>query len=169
MTSKSINFSSSWSCTCNCLIIYPGTSTRHVSLSHYSLALSRDGRHQIWPKHVLIVVRYVSSLSDVCRHRNNREAANIINFQKISFPCLLICRLEYIKKQENLYYALVRTHLFVYSTAFICIVCIYYCAFQVVAIVSCLFVVVSTLCLIFSTLPAFQVKDHEGKISRKFI
>ena len=34
---------------------------------------------------------------------------------------------------------------------------------------SCLFVVVSTLCLIFSTLPAFQVKDHEGKISRKFI
>ena len=40
--------------------------------------------------------------------------------------------------------------------------------FQVVAIVSCLFVVVSTLCLIFSTLPAFQVKDETGKIqSRK--
>ena len=29
---------------------------RHdVSLSHYSLALSRDGRQQLWPKHVLIV------------------------------------------------------------------------------------------------------------------
>ena len=40
-----------------------------------------------------------------------------------------------------------------------------YC--QVVAIVSCLFVVVSTLCLIFSTLPAFHVKDESGKISRK--
>ena len=76
-------------------VIYPGTSTHHVSLSHYSLPLSRDGRQQLWPKHVLIVVRYVSSLSDVCRHRNNREPANIINFQKISFPCLLICRLEY--------------------------------------------------------------------------
>ena len=32
---------------------------------------------------------------------------------------------------------------------------------------SCLFVVVSTLCLIFSTLPAFQVKDEAGKISRE--
>ena len=38
---------------------------------------------------------------------------------------------------------------------------------QIVAIVSCLFVVVSTLCLIFSTLPAFQQKDGSGKISRK--
>ena len=38
---------------------------------------------------------------------------------------------------------------------------------QVVAIVSCLFVVVSTLCLIFSTLPAFQQKDGSGKITRK--
>ena len=49
----------------------------------------------------------------------------------------------------------------------ICILCIdnIYC--QVVAIVSCLFVVVSTLCLIFSTLPNFQVKDEEGKISRR--
>ena len=36
------------------------------------------------------------------------------------------------------------------------------------AIVSCLFVVVSTLCLIFSTLPAFQVKDEDGKISRNY-
>ena len=36
-----------------------------------------------------------------------------------------------------------------------------------VAIVSCLFVVVSTLCLIFSTLPAFQQKQEDGKISRK--
>ena len=35
------------------------------------------------------------------------------------------------------------------------------------AIVSCLFVVVSTLCLIFSTLPAFQQKQESGKISRK--
>ena len=42
-----------------------------------------------------------------------------------------------------------------------------YLFLQVVAIVSCLFVVVSTLCLIFSTLPAFQVKDEEGNISRK--
>ena len=32
---------------------------------------------------------------------------------------------------------------------------------------SCLFVVVSTLCLIFSTLPAFQIKDEAGKISRE--
>ena len=39
---------------------------------------------------------------------------------------------------------------------------------QVVAIVSCLFVVVSTLCLIFSTLPAFQIKDEDGNISREF-
>ena len=38
-----------------------------------------------------------------------------------------------------------------------------------VAIVSCLFVVVSTLCLIFSTLPAFQQKQEDGKISRKKI
>ena len=38
---------------------------------------------------------------------------------------------------------------------------------QVVAIVSCLFVVVSTLCLIFSTLPAFQIKDEDGNISRE--
>jgi len=40
-------------------------------------------------------------------------------------------------------------------------------AAKVVAIVSCLFVVVSTLCLIFSTLPAFQVKDEEGNISQE--
>jgi len=40
-------------------------------------------------------------------------------------------------------------------------------AAKVVAIVSCLFVVVSTLCLIFSTLPNFQVKDEEGKISQE--
>ena len=41
-------------------------------------------------------------------------------------------------------------------------------AAKVVAIVSCLFVVVSTLCLIFSTLPAFQPEKHDhGKISRK--
>ena len=36
---------------------------------------------------------------------------------------------------------------------------------QIVAIVSCLFVVVSTLCLIFSTLPSFEQND--GNISRK--
>ena len=30
-----------------------------------------------------------------------------------------------------------------------------------------MFVVVSTLCLIFSTLPTFQVKDESGKISRE--
>ena len=40
---------------------------------------------------------------------------------------------------------------------------------QVVAIVSCLFVVVSTLCLIFSTLPSFQQRDGSGKISRERI
>jgi len=40
-------------------------------------------------------------------------------------------------------------------------------AAKVVAIVSCLFVVVSTLCLIFSTLPAFHVKDESGKISQE--
>ena len=33
-----------------------------------------------------------------------------------------------------------------------------------VAIVSCLFVVVSTLCLIFSTLPSFQQQNGSGKI-----
>ena len=38
---------------------------------------------------------------------------------------------------------------------------------QVIAVVSCLFVVVSTLCLIFSTLPRFQKKDKNGVI-RKF-
>ena len=38
---------------------------------------------------------------------------------------------------------------------------------QVVAVVSCMFVVVSTLCLIFSTLPRFQQKDANG-IIRKF-
>jgi hypothetical protein len=32
----------------------------------------------------------------------------------------------------------------------------------VVAVVSCLFVVVSTLCLIISTLPMFQQKDSNG-------
>ena len=37
---------------------------------------------------------------------------------------------------------------------------------QVVAVVSCMFVVVSTLCLIFSTLPQFQQKDDNG-IDRK--
>ena len=36
---------------------------------------------------------------------------------------------------------------------------------KVVAIVSCLFVVVSTLCLIFSTLPSFQQRDGTGKVS----
>ena len=35
---------------------------------------------------------------------------------------------------------------------------------QVVAVVSCMFVVVSTLCLIFSTLPRFQQKDENGII-----
>jgi len=40
-------------------------------------------------------------------------------------------------------------------------------AAKVVAIVSCLFVVVSTLCLIFSTLPAFQQKDGSGKITQE--
>ena len=35
-------------------------------------------------------------------------------------------------------------------------------ALQVVAVVSCMFVVVSTLCLIFSTLPEFQQKDQNG-------
>jgi hypothetical protein len=39
--------------------------------------------------------------------------------------------------------------------------------FQVVAVVSCMFVVVSTLCLIFSTLPRFQQKDING-IVRKY-
>ena len=39
---------------------------------------------------------------------------------------------------------------------------------QVIAVVSCLFVVVSTLCLIFSTLPRFQKKDKNGVI-RTFI
>jgi hypothetical protein len=38
---------------------------------------------------------------------------------------------------------------------------------QVVAVVSCLFVVVSTLCLIISTLPSFQQKDANG-IVRKY-
>ena len=38
---------------------------------------------------------------------------------------------------------------------------------QVIAVLSCLFVVVSTLCLIFSTLPRFQKKDENGVI-RKF-
>ena len=33
-----------------------------------------------------------------------------------------------------------------------------------IAVVSCLFVVVSTLCLIFSTLPRFQKKDKNGLI-----
>ena len=37
---------------------------------------------------------------------------------------------------------------------------------QVIAVVSCLFVVVSTLCLIFSTLPRFQKKDKNGVIRR---
>jgi len=40
-------------------------------------------------------------------------------------------------------------------------------AAKVVAIVSCLFVVVSTLCLIFSTLPSFQQRDETGKVSDK--
>jgi len=40
-------------------------------------------------------------------------------------------------------------------------------AAKIVAIVSCLFVVVSTLCLIFSTLPAFQQKDGSGETSRE--
>ena len=39
---------------------------------------------------------------------------------------------------------------------------------KVIAVVSCLFVVVSTLCLIFSTLPRFQKKDKNGVI-RKFV
>ena len=39
---------------------------------------------------------------------------------------------------------------------------------QVIAVLSCLFVVVSTLCLIFSTLPRFQKKDKNGVI-RTFI
>ena len=37
---------------------------------------------------------------------------------------------------------------------------------QVVAVVSCMFVVVSTLCLIFSTLPRFQQKDANGIIRK---
>ena len=40
--------------------------------------------------------------------------------------------------------------------------------FQVVAVVSCLFVVVSTLCLIFSTLPKFQQKDENGVVRKYF-
>ena len=39
--------------------------------------------------------------------------------------------------------------------------------FQAAAVVSCMFVVVSTLCLIVSTLPMFQQKDHNG-IARKY-
>ena len=38
--------------------------------------------------------------------------------------------------------------------------------FQVVAVVSCMFVVVSTLCLIFSTLPKFQQKDENGIVRK---
>ena len=38
--------------------------------------------------------------------------------------------------------------------------------FQVVAVVSCMFVVVSTLCLIFSTLPRYQQKDEHGIICK---
>ena len=38
---------------------------------------------------------------------------------------------------------------------------------QVVAIISCMFVVISTICLIFSTLPAFQRKDGSANISRE--
>ena len=45
---------------------------------------------------------------------------------------------------------------------------LYVCVFQVVAIVSCSFVVVSTLCLIFSTLPRFQQKDSNGVV-RKYL
>ena len=53
---------------------------------------------------------------------------------------------------------------------FLCILKLYYIivSTQIVAIVSCLFVVVSTLCLIFSTLPAFQQKDGSGETSRKW-
>merc|ERR550532_2016511 len=40
-------------------------------------------------------------------------------------------------------------------------------AAKAVAVVSCLFVIVSTLCLIFSTLPQFQEKTDTGEISRE--
>jgi len=41
------------------------------------------------------------------------------------------------------------------------------CAAKVVAVVSCMFVVVSTLCLIFSTLPKFQQKDQNGIVQEE--
>jgi len=42
------------------------------------------------------------------------------------------------------------------------------CAAKVVAVVSCMFVVVSTLCLIFSTLPRFQQKDEKGIVQEEY-
>ncbi|XP_023324508.1 uncharacterized protein LOC111698406 [Eurytemora carolleeae] len=41
-------------------------------------------------------------------------------------------------------------------------------AAKIVAVVSCLFVVVSTLCLIFSTLPKFQQKDSRGVVQEEY-
>jgi len=40
-------------------------------------------------------------------------------------------------------------------------------AAKAVAVVSCIFVIVSTLCLIFSTLPQFQLRQANGEISRE--
>jgi len=40
-------------------------------------------------------------------------------------------------------------------------------AAKAVAVVSCIFVIVSTLCLIFSTLPQFQLKSATGEISQE--
>ena len=39
---------------------------------------------------------------------------------------------------------------------------------QVASVLSCFFVIVSTLCLIFSTLPKFQIRSETGEISRKY-